>query len=129
MNTPFEKRICFTVCICQMTAVLSCVSVVYLTVAVYKPAYLTLNSGILETPVMCTTIKNETPTDCDDPNGPGGGGGWNSCSEWCLSKSSGSCPRIMVDVRNNGSNVRLEGCDYIETTQCSGIDLDKKPKE
>jgi len=128
MNTPFEKRICFTVCICQMTAVLSCVSVVYLTVAVYKPAYLTLSSGFVETPVMCTTIANVTG-ECDDPNGPGGGGGWNSCSEWCLSKSVSTCPRIMVDARRNGTNVRLEGCEEIETTQCIGIDLDKKPRE
>lgn len=132
MNTPFEKRICCTVCICQMTAVLSSVSIVYLTVAIYKPAYLTLNSGFLEEPVMCTTIANVTPNDCDDAHGPGDNEkwkGWNSCSEWCLSKSSGSCPRIMVDVRMNGSTIRLENCESVDTILCSGIDPDKKPKQ
>lgn len=89
MNTPFEKRICFTVCICQLTAVLSCVSIVYLTVAVYSPAYKILNSDYSEKPVMCTTIANKTPEDCESDLAIGGGGGWNSCSEWCLSKSSG----------------------------------------
>jgi len=130
MNTPFEKRICFTVCICQMTAVLSCVSVVYLTVAIYKPAYLTLSSGFIEEPVMCTTIANVTPTDCDEAHGPGDREkwkGWNSCSEWCLSKASSSCPRIMVDARWNGTGIRLEGCESIEKKFCAGIDPDKPP--
>jgi hypothetical protein len=35
---PQDSRICGTICVCQMTAVLSSVALVYLTVAIYLPA-------------------------------------------------------------------------------------------
>ncbi|OXA50724.1 Protein tipE [Folsomia candida] len=117
MNTPFEKRICYTICICQMTAVLSCVSLVYLTVAIYSPAYRTLHSGFLEDAVMCTTISNKSIPNCEVD----GKSSWGSCGEWCLSKSSGSCTQILVDVRWNGTNIRLEQCSAVDVKYCDGI--------
>ena len=128
MNTPFEKRICLTICICQLTAVLSCVSMVYLTVAVYMPSYRTLNSGFSESTVMCTTVSNQTIQNCEEEEGVPS---WSSCGEWCLSKSSGTCTQIRVDVRRNGSNVRLEECDpaAFDTKYCHGIDPKMKVYE
>jgi hypothetical protein len=42
-------------------AVLSSVSLVYLTFIVYLPASRELGSGLIDTPVMCTTeLRNET---------------------------------------------------------------------
>jgi len=117
MNTPFEKRICYTICICQLTAVLSCVSIVYLTVAIYSPSYKTLTSDFLEDPVMCTTVSNKTIANCE----VNGTASWSSCGEWCLSKSSGSCTQIRVDVRKNGSNIRLEECENTDVKFCDGI--------
>lgn len=34
-----DKRICGSICLCQLTIVLSCVSIVYLSVAIYLPSY------------------------------------------------------------------------------------------
>lgn len=34
-----DKRICGSICFCQLTIVLSCVSIVYLSVAIYLPSY------------------------------------------------------------------------------------------
>ena len=39
-------------------AVLSTVSIIYLSVIIYLPAKRELESGIGETPVMCTTIES-----------------------------------------------------------------------
>ena len=33
-----DKRICGSICVCQLTVVLSCVAIVYLSVAVYSPS-------------------------------------------------------------------------------------------
>lgn len=33
-----DKRICRAICLCQLTMVLSCVSIVYLSVAIYSPS-------------------------------------------------------------------------------------------
>lgn len=41
----------------------------------------------------------------------------------------GSCPRIMVDVRHNGTNLRLEECESIDTIWCHGIDPNMKLNE
>jgi hypothetical protein len=55
---PQDGKICGTICVCQMTLVLSCVAVVYLTVAVYVPAQKAFNSGIEPDPVMCITTRS-----------------------------------------------------------------------
>ena len=44
----------------QAVAVLSTVSIIYLSVIIYLPAKRELESGIGETPVMCTTIESRT---------------------------------------------------------------------
>jgi len=33
-----DARICRAICLCQLTMVLSCVSIVYLSVAIYSPS-------------------------------------------------------------------------------------------
>lgn len=71
-----DNRICGTICVCQMTLVLSCVAIVYLTVAVYVPANNIFNAGVELDPVMCITTKSAQKEMCN----------WTSCSEWCLSK-------------------------------------------
>ena len=48
---PQDNRICGTICVCQMTLVLSCVAIVYLTVAIYVPAHNIFNAGIEADPV------------------------------------------------------------------------------
>ena len=128
MNSPFEKKICYTLCVCELTAVLSCVSIFYLTFAVYKPAYQQSTAGFSDQPVMCTTLSNETLENCEiEPNVPS----WMSCGEWCLSKSGGSCVQIRVDVRTNGTNVRLEECEteMEDVIYCDGIDPKQETKE
>ncbi|CAG7828810.1 unnamed protein product [Allacma fusca] len=129
MNTPFEKKICYTLCVCELTAVLSCVSIFYLTFAVYVPSYRQMNAGFSETTAMCTTLSNRTFEDCEaqePPRTP-----WSSCGEWCLSKSGGACTQIRVDVRSNGTNVRLEGCetDLEDVVYCDGIDPKQQAAE
>ena len=46
-------------------AVLSSVSLVYLTFIVYMPAKRELLSGLLEVPVMCTTINMVETDQCE----------------------------------------------------------------
>ena len=70
-----DRAICGTLCVCQVMeiafkqikfdssvlqalAVLSTVSIIYLSVIIYLPAKRELESGIGETPVMCTTIES-----------------------------------------------------------------------
>ena len=53
-----DRAICGTLCLCQALAVLSAVSIIYLSVIVYLPAKREMESGIGETPVMCTTVES-----------------------------------------------------------------------
>ena len=52
------RAICGTLCLCQALAVLSAVSIIYLSVIIYLPAKREMESGIGETPVMCTTVED-----------------------------------------------------------------------
>ena len=54
-----DRAICGTLCLCQALAVLSAVSIIYLSVIVYLPAKREMESGIGETPVMCTTVESK----------------------------------------------------------------------
>ncbi|CAL8135905.1 unnamed protein product [Orchesella dallaii] len=85
-------------------------------------------NGFSENTVMCTTVLNKTVENCEESPGVGT---WSSCGEWCLSKSSGTCTQIYVDVRRNGSNIRLEKCDpsAFDTKYCHGIDPKMKVYE
>uniref|UniRef100_A0A6V7KJ94 Uncharacterized protein n=1 Tax=Bracon brevicornis TaxID=1563983 RepID=A0A6V7KJ94_9HYME len=115
---PQDNRICGTICICQMTAVLSSVALVYLTVAVYMPSTRAFASGITEVPVMCTTIRTVNADSCD----------WGSCGEWCLSKTSGPCAQIHVNLRHNGSTILLANCTNTTNKTCYGIDQENAKK-
>lgn len=115
---PQDTKICGTICICQMTAVLSSVALVYLTVAIYMPSSRAMSSGISEVPVMCTTIRAANIDNCD----------WGSCGEWCLSKTSGPCIQIYVNLRRNGSTILLANCTNTTNKTCYGIDQEAAKK-
>ena len=57
-NRLFFRAICGTLCLCQALAVLSAVSIIYLSVIIYLPAKREMESGIGETPVICTTVED-----------------------------------------------------------------------
>lgn len=115
---PQDNRICGVICICQMTLVLSSVALVYLTVAIYMPSTRVFKSGIDEVPVMCTTTRAVNSDNCD----------WGSCGEWCLSKTSGSCIQIFVNLRTNGSNLAFQNCTNSANKTCYGIDQEHADK-
>ncbi|XP_049806396.1 uncharacterized protein LOC126248935 [Schistocerca nitens] len=115
---PQDNRICGTICMCQMTAVLSSVALVYLTVAVYIPTLRAFQSGISETPVMCTTTRAWHRESCE----------WGTCGEWCLSKSSGACIQIYVNLRRNGSDLLFANCSQTANKTCYGIDQENAKK-
>ncbi|XP_055698882.1 uncharacterized protein LOC129799217 isoform X1 [Phlebotomus papatasi] len=115
---PQDTKICGTICICQMTLVLSSVALVYLTVAIYMPSTRAFNSGINEVPVMCTTTRAVNKDACE----------WGSCGEWCLSKTSGACIQIYVNLRNNGSSLTLANCTNSANKTCYGIDQENSKK-
>ena len=108
---PQNMKICGTIFLCQMIAVLSCVSIVYLTVAIYVPSLKAFQSGINEHTVMCTTVKVVAKDNCD----------WGSCGEWCLSKTSGMCLQIYVNLRKNGSSLFFTNCTNTANKTCYGI--------
>lgn len=115
---PQDTRICGTICICQLTLVLSTVALVYLTVAIYMPSTRAFKSGIAEVPVMCTTTRALHQEYCD----------WGSCGEWCLSKTSGACIQIFVNLRNNGSSLTFANCTNSANKTCYGIDQENAKK-
>ncbi|KAJ6636523.1 hypothetical protein Bhyg_15114 [Pseudolycoriella hygida] len=106
-----DKRICGSICLCQLTIVLSCVSIVYLSVAIYLPSYKAFQSGFEATPVMCQTINTTIANNCP----------WASCGEWCLTKTGGFCTQIHSTVRRNGTDIQLENCTRIATTACPQV--------
>lgn len=115
---PQNTKICGTICMCQMTAVLSCVALVYLSVAIYMPYMRATSSGMAPHPIMCTTTRAVTTDSCD----------WGSCGEWCLSKTSGSCVQIYVNLRRNGSTIHLANCTNTANKTCYGIDQENAKK-
>ncbi|GLH14644.1 Protein tipE [Gryllus bimaculatus] len=115
---PQDNRICGIICVCQMTAVLSSVALVYLTVAIYMPTLRAFQSGISEVPEMCTTTRAWFRENCD----------WLTCGEWCLSKSSGACTQIYVNLRHNGSELLFTNCTQTTNKTCYGIDQENAKK-
>ncbi|XP_018320601.1 uncharacterized protein LOC108733789 isoform X2 [Agrilus planipennis] len=106
-----DKRICGSICFCQLVVVISCVSFIYLTVAIYIPAYRAFHSDLELTPVMCQTINTSMLNNCS----------WASCGEWCLTKTSGFCPQIHVTTRQNGTIVQLQNCDKTTEFSCPNV--------
>lgn len=101
-----------------MTAVLSSVAIVYLTVAIYMPTMREFQSGISQDPVICTTTRNVSSQKCV----------WSSCSEWCLSKPSGGCAQIYVNIRQNGSALLFQNCSHFVNKTCFGFDPENAKK-
>ncbi|XP_057381868.1 uncharacterized protein LOC130704464 [Daphnia carinata] len=111
---PEESRICGLIFICQLIAVLSAVSIVYLTVASYVPSIKAIASTYEEYPVICTTtLADDSVENCT----------WLSCFEWCLTKSSGLCMQIWVSVRQNGSELSFDQCQDRVEQSCATDDL------
>ena len=120
-----DKKICCLVMICQMTAILSGVAILYLTVIVIIPSKNELQMGISISPIMCSTIMLDnlnlksnpdgTPVDCE----------WASCREWCLSKDPSLCLQIFVRPRMRGANVTLDECELspIINKECSALNI------
>ncbi|XP_037932855.1 uncharacterized protein LOC119667623 [Teleopsis dalmanni] len=104
-----DKRICRAICFCQLTMVLSCVSIVYLSSAIYSPSLKAFKSGFELDPVMCQTVDIQMPNNCP----------WASCGEWCLTRTSGFCPQIHSVVRRNGTDIQLNNCTRITNTSCA----------
>ncbi|KAJ8933025.1 hypothetical protein NQ314_014265 [Rhamnusium bicolor] len=110
-----DKRICGCICFCQLVVVFSCVSLIYLTVAIYIPSYRAFRSGYDERPVMCQTINISTENNCS----------WASCGEWCLTKTSGFCPQIHTTVRQNGTRVQFLNCINFQTSLCPPVNSEQ----
>ncbi|KAG8039004.1 hypothetical protein G9C98_003311 [Cotesia typhae] len=108
-----DRRICGGICFCQFTIVISCVSLVYLTVAIYMPSHRAFNAGIDPEPVMCQTVNATLVNYC----------AWASCGEWCLTKTTGFCPQIHATVRRNGTDLVLENCTKFATVSCPQVNL------
>ncbi|CAG5093806.1 Protein of unknown function [Cotesia congregata] len=108
-----DRRICGGICFCQFTIVISCVSLVYLTVAIYMPSHRAFNAGIDPEPVMCQTVNATLVNYC----------AWASCGEWCLTKTTGFCPQIHATVRRNGTDLILENCTKFATVSCPQVNL------
>lgn len=106
-----DRRICGSICFCQLTVVMSCVALVYLTVAIYMPSHRAFKSGIEPQAVMCQTVSTNLVNNCN----------WASCGEWCLTKTSGFCPQIHVTVRRNGTDVQWQGCRNLNLISCPPV--------
>ncbi|EZA57668.1 hypothetical protein DMN91_002525 [Ooceraea biroi] len=108
-----DRRICGSICFFQFTFVISCVALVYLSVAIYAPSYRAFHTGIEPDPVMCQTVNATMVNNC----------GWASCGEWCLTKTSGFCPQIHATVRRNGTDVVFENCTKYSTIACPQVNM------
>ncbi|XP_043281034.1 uncharacterized protein Teh4 [Venturia canescens] len=108
-----DRRICGSICFCQFTIVISCVALVYLSVAIYMPSHRAFNAGIEPNPVMCQTVNATLVNYC----------AWASCGEWCLTKTTGFCPQIHATVRRNGTDLSLENCTKFTSIPCPQVNL------
>lgn len=106
-----DRRICGSICFCQLVVVFSCVSLIYLTVAIYIPSYRAFKSGFETRPVMCQTINTSMLNNCS----------WASCGEWCLTKTSGFCPQIHATTRQNGTDLQLQNCTSFTSVSCPQV--------
>ncbi len=104
-----EKRLCQSLFLTMLLSVISAVGVIYSTVIIYAPAYRELTANMEQFPKMCTTLKKEgNITGADNCNK------WTSCEEWCLSTSDLACHHVHAAVRELGTTVYWDGCDFYE---------------
>lgn len=108
-----DRHICGLICVCQLTFVLSSVSLVYLSVAIYLPGYRAFNAAIETVPIMCQTINSTVSNNCE----------WASCGEWCLTKPSGNCPQYLVTVRQNGTEIGVKNCTRLTSVSCPQVSV------
>ncbi|KAG7201365.1 hypothetical protein KM043_004130 [Ampulex compressa] len=113
-----DRRICVSICFCQLTIVISCVALVYLSVAIYIPSHRAFHAGIEPDPVMCQTVNATLVNNC----------GWASCGEWCLTKTTGFCPQIHATVRRNGTDVVFKNCTKFSSIACPQVKMDSFKK-
>ncbi|XP_058793989.1 uncharacterized protein LOC131665844 isoform X2 [Phymastichus coffea] len=108
-----DRKLCGSICVCQFTIVISCVALVYLSVAIYMPSHRAFHAGIETAPVMCQTVNTTMVNTCS----------WASCGEWCLTKTSGFCPQIHATVRRNGTDLVFENCSRTASIACPMVNL------
>ncbi|XP_076658051.1 tipE homolog 4 phospholipid transfer protein isoform X1 [Halictus rubicundus] len=108
-----DRRICGSICLCQFTIVISCVALVYLSVAIYMPSHRAFHAGIEPDPVMCQTIDTTLANNC----------GWASCGEWCLTRTTGFCPQIRATVRRNGTDIVFQNCTKFNSISCPKVNM------
>lgn len=119
-----EKQLCGIIMLCQMTAILSGVSMLYLSVIVIIPSKNELLMGISMSPIMCSTIQTENNNLKTNPDGTPAKCEWASCREWCLSKDPALCLQIYVRPRLRGANVTLDDCeDHEVDMECSAMNV------
>lgn len=118
-----EKKLCAGIMLCQMTAILSGVSLLYLAVIVVSPSRKELELGFSTTPIMCTTVKAEDIALREPKGDQRAECLWQTCSEWCLSKSTAKCVQIHVAPRSNGSKVTFHECVDVSVEECSALDV------
>lgn len=120
---PAEKKLCAGIMLCQMTAILSGVALLYLAVIVVSPSRKELELGFSTTPIMCTTVRAEDIALREPKGDKRAECLWQTCSEWCLSKNTAKCMQIHVSARSNGSKVVFHDCVDIWDRMCSGLDV------
>ncbi|XP_014224009.1 uncharacterized protein LOC106650494 [Trichogramma pretiosum] len=108
-----DRKLCGSICICQFTIVISCVALVYLSVAIYVPSHRAFHAGFEIDPVMCQTVNTTMVNNC----------AWASCGEWCLTKTTGFCPQIHATVRRNGTDLIFENCTRSASVACPMVNL------
>ena len=119
-----EKKLCCLVMLCQMTAILSGVAMLYLAVIVIIPSKTELQMGISISPIMCSTVHMENVNLLTNPDGTPADCEWASCREWCLSKDPALCLQIHVRPRLKGANVTLEECETVNLDEnCSALNI------
>lgn len=106
-----NRHLCGAICLCQLTVVLSSVSLIYLSVAVYMPSHRAFHSGFDPQPVMCQTVHTSNVNNCN----------WASCGEWCLTKTTGFCPQMHVTVRQNATDLLLNNCTSLNNVSCPPV--------
>ncbi|KAL7637832.1 UNVERIFIED_CONTAM: hypothetical protein RMT77_011444 [Armadillidium vulgare] len=120
-----DKKICCGIMVCQMTAILSGVALMYLSVIVVIPSMKELEFNFHEGPIMCTTIKavdiaaGGKKVDCK----------WSTCNEWCLSKTSSPCWQIYVMPRNIGVETVIGDCELETNEACSALNVSLTEKK
>lgn len=119
-----EKNLCRVIMLCQMTAILSGVAMLYLAVIIIIPSKNELNLDIDINPIMCSTIHVDNVNKMTNEDGTPAKCKWASCREWCLSKVPAMCFQIWVRPRLRGANVTLQDCDEVEQDKnCSALNV------